>query len=706
MKRIYTCILLVLQLYSFAQFGTHISSFQLENTLPSNPWGIASVNNELFIGEFDYWGPGQSIFCIYDMEGNYQYDLDISQWAVPTEGNEIADLGYYQGTIFAMHNSGAIELIDPNTGENTATLEGEWANQDPKGIAYDPVEDVYYIGGWNTNPGILKINSEGVQTGSISFEAVYSLAWHPIGTTGDGTLFVCSQPGSTVMISEVNPQTGATIQSFIANEIEFFPGGLDLDKLGRLWVIEQENNKAHCYDTGIPMHANEAPSNVSNLSAQPDAGGNLEATLSWVNPTTTISGNNLTSISSVVILRNWEQIEELDNMNPGEVVEFIDSSPEQGFCTYDIYATNNAGEGLHEEITIYVGEDVPAAVSDFTIEQSSPGELIATLSWVPPSQGAHGGAFDEGVTAYQLIRYPDMATFIIDGDAINYEDNLPNSWYYYYKLIPFNSSGEGSHANSNVANIFDPFQITLESFFFDTEQWSSPDGENWLISNTTNLSGAEAPEGGFHYQPAVTGQQRFISPEMDLTNISNLYIRFNYSLMDVKGGYSIKLAATNDGGETLEEIYNIPIITTDGFEIIDLELDNNDLPQTMGSAQFQLVWIFDGFSDDIQYFVFDDLSVRSNLFQSINENSERQLQILPNPTTNKVYISYQTKTNKKIESIKIMDLNGKILKVVGYDSNQTKNDLQEISLEGLPKGLLFMQLNSNEETILKKIIHI
>ena len=63
------------------------------------------------------------------------------------------------------------------------------------------------------------------------------------------------------------------------------------------------------------------PTNVEVVPADDDA---LAATISWTNPTVTLTNQPLESIDAICIERNGQLIYTLDNVNPGEDMVFID----------------------------------------------------------------------------------------------------------------------------------------------------------------------------------------------------------------------------------------------------------------------------------------------------------------------------------------------------------------------------------------------
>lgn len=85
------------------------------------------------------------------------------------------------------------------------------------------------------------------------------------------------------------------------------------------------------------------------------------------------------------------------------------------------------------------------------------------------------------------------------------------------------------------------------------------------------------------------------------------------------------------------------------------------------------------------------LTLSNDSFVSNSENNK--LQIFPNPTKNIIHI----KNNSEIEKIKIFDYLGKEV------LTQTQN-INEINIENLSKGIYLMEIQSENEKVYKKFI--
>ena len=78
--------------------------------------------------------------------------------------------------------------------------------------------------------------------------------------------------------------------------------------------------------------------------------------LQWTNPTLTVEGSDLSSITSVTIRRNFEVIAELTDAQVGADMEFEDNDLEPGLYEYAIFVSNEAGISRTTYRSILVGE--------------------------------------------------------------------------------------------------------------------------------------------------------------------------------------------------------------------------------------------------------------------------------------------------------------------------------------------------------------
>ncbi len=159
--------------------------------------------------------------------------------------------------------------------------------------------------------------------------------------------------------------------------------------------------------------------------------------------------------------------------------------------------------------------------------------------------------------------------------------------------------------------------IGLSSFVlgqtFLAEDFSSnqmpPDGwtidaqaAQWSVSNSNNALGI-APEAKFSYTNG-NATSRLISPAIDLTGYSSVFISFNHFLDDYSGsGYSIGCATTSGGTGVWNTVWEVSPTGNVGPETLTFEINNSDV----GQPDFQFCFYFDGNMYNLDYWYIDDI---------------------------------------------------------------------------------------------------
>ena len=97
------------------------------------------------------------------------------------------------------------------------------------------------------------------------------------------------------------------------------------------------------------------PDSVDNMKAVERATCDA-VSLSWVNPVSDLNGQDLTSLESVTIRRNFEVIAELNNVEVGAAMTYEDEGLTPGLYEYSIFVTNEAGISRTTYRSVLVGE--------------------------------------------------------------------------------------------------------------------------------------------------------------------------------------------------------------------------------------------------------------------------------------------------------------------------------------------------------------
>lgn len=146
------------------------------------------------------------------------------------------------------------------------------------------------------------------------------------------------------------------------------------------------------------------PNAVSDLTVTAAANGVHEATVEFKNPTHTLSGENIASLTKVEIYRGDELVKtftEATDLVPGKQLAFVDDGTKaNALYIYKVYAYNAYGKGEEAEASAYVGFDVPTNPRGIKMKDNSDGTV--TLTWNVPTTGVNGGYVDTSGLVYTI----------------------------------------------------------------------------------------------------------------------------------------------------------------------------------------------------------------------------------------------------------------------------------------------------------------
>lgn len=235
----------------------------------------------------------------------------------------------------------------------------------------------------------------------------------------------------------------------------------------------------------------DAPYRPTDLVVTPADAGALEAELSWVCPTITVGGVPLTELTEMQVLRDSVLIYTDDNPTIGGTGSFNDITvPEAGMYEYSVLGLNSNGIGVANISSVWIGEDVPSAVDNLLLEKIND---EAYLTWVNPTTGLHGGAYNNPLFGYHIYRYADDAEdlFEIAGSTTEYTDTTVPEGNVYYTVQPYNISGNGGIAESNIVLFGEGGEINI---FIQCDSYGSE--TTWEIVSGETVVQSGGPYGG------------------------------------------------------------------------------------------------------------------------------------------------------------------------------------------------------------------
>lgn len=158
----------------------------------------------------------------------------------------------------------------------------------------------------------------------------------------------------------------------------------------------------YIYDVKVSGTSPLSPAEPSEIEG---LGGESDYTLKCVLPATTLDGSAPADITSVVIYRDNQKLDEVtENVADGQPFSYTDAEEAaDGEHIYRIAAINAAGEGLAARHTGWRGPDTPEPPGNLRIWEDIDDPTILHFSMDAPKRGVHGGYIN-----------PDELTYYVD----------------------------------------------------------------------------------------------------------------------------------------------------------------------------------------------------------------------------------------------------------------------------------------------------
>lgn len=243
----------------------------------------------------------------------------------------------------------------------------------------------------------------------------------------------------------------------------------------------------------------EVPGSVQNLTVTAGEKGARKVDISFTVPSTNIIGEALTSpITSIQVLRGDSVIKTYDNPTSGETITLTDADETMhGTTTYKVRTFNAIGEGQSATATVFVGVDVPKAVSSSKLNDVKPS---LTASWEAVTEGQNGGYIDPSTTSYVIGRIDsdDYGSYVtaIDTTAagvttydLKLDPDTGAMRFAAFAIAPLNETGRGEFTviGDHLLIIGKPASMPIDEVFPDGHSSTS-----WLF--TTKYEDSAIPE--------------------------------------------------------------------------------------------------------------------------------------------------------------------------------------------------------------------
>ncbi len=263
---------------------------------------------------------------------------------------------------------------------------------------------------------------------------------------------------------------------------------------GRMTYISDLGRDGEMTGLYIPFKLAEdgAPAAVAGVAIS-DPSHDGTATVSLTIPTKTAAGDALGAISAIVIEADKEVVATYagSELIAGAKVDIPATLP-LGYHAFRIYAVNEAGNGIPRCVRAFIGEDLPAAPAEVTVEADG---LSARISWKPVMTGAHGGYMDPSQVRYDVVRQPG-GNKVADGiSATTCSDMVKVMGVYTYYVTAVAPNGAGEAAVSEPTVIGSDIQLPYSCDFENPDQlllWTLVDanGDNATWERGATMDGS------------------------------------------------------------------------------------------------------------------------------------------------------------------------------------------------------------------------
>ena len=398
-------------------------------------------------------------------------------------------------------SSQKITVTDAVTGvmEREITTDVAWA---ARGASYDYNRKKFYVINFD---GLIEIDGESFEStnlGALSGGFVTCIAAAPDGNiyyvTYAGQLYKydystkeCSQVLSSVKLKDADGNTINWQNQGMAAAFDWTTGLMYFTYLDNNWTdylvcvdITGANEPYAAYTFPgreltmmgiyIPYAEDGAPAPATAINYD----GN---TLSFMVPTTTVGGDDLTGSLTAFITVNGEETEY--NVTPGQVFSLPLSLT--GNVVIAIEIGNATGRSAERRINTFIGTDLPTHVTNLVLNADD-GENFS-LSWDAPTSSQNGGQIDDAALNYTVTRMPDNIVVAEGLKVTTFTEPIParRDRYYYIVDVYANTTFGDSYASNVVSGGTEYVVPFCESFYeqADFDIWtvvdSNEDGQTW-----------------------------------------------------------------------------------------------------------------------------------------------------------------------------------------------------------------------------------
>lgn len=196
--------------------------------------------------------------------------------------------------------------------------------------------------------------------------------------------------------------------------------------------------------------ADSAPSAVKNLALD-FTGPALSGKVNFIVPDKDYSGNTLGASGLRYVVKTGGEVIAGGDAAVGACSADV-TVPASGMYKFTVSLVNGAGSGPDEDVSGYIGYDVPQAIAAVTLVREGNSN---TLTWEAPSAGENGGWMQQSDLRYRIVRSSDSKIVAEAHSGLTFTENFDTEILskLRYTVTPVNGDVEGESTVSNSVTV-------------------------------------------------------------------------------------------------------------------------------------------------------------------------------------------------------------------------------------------------------------
>lgn len=495
-----------------------------------------------------------------------------------------------------------------------------------------------------------------------------------------------------------DPRTKKLYWSYVSNtmksylyEIKYNLGMVSATKLMQL------PDNAYFVNMYIaPMEAaDDAPAAVSNLTAD-FADEQTTGTVSFTLPSLTYGGDALTGELDYTVYADGVSVATGKAAAGSQVQQSVTVASDGRMVELKVTATNSVGEGAPEKLKLYIGRDVPTAVTNVKLSYNLVTKKT-NLSWTAPLVGENGKTLTAANLCYNIMRCPDSVMVATQQPAItSFSEAIADDGdltSYYYVVTPVNGVHVGASAESNHVLIGQALQPPFREDFTTKAGFDrfvvvdgNNDGKKWeRYHKYYEYTGTTVDHAKMDAHREHADDDHLLTPLLKLTKGSRYELKFTAKKEygDRKYDQQLRVLLAQQDKESVL-VSDTILIDDVNFNVFFTEI----VPQEDGIYQIDFHAISPANSASL---LIDEVSLSASML-SISPDSVTHIVITPNvagelKATARFIAPTMNLHGDQLERISRIDITDKYDKVVGTIANPTPGQQCEVEMTNLEAGV-------------------